>query len=139
MRKTTSSTYTPLYIIWGLLYVLTAVLGFFFPSVHGGGKAFLVVLSVCFFIPPWMILSRANKTHDAKHRTIIRALSFASLAATLLLLILNLRSVGYSEAVGVGLQAALNIVSAPMVASNLYALPLFLWATLLIGSISKPK
>lgn len=132
-------SYPLLYAAWGVLFILTVVLGFAFPEVSGGGKAFLVLISVLFFLPPWAILRRAKQTHDRRHRSVIRWLSLASLTGTLILLILNLRSVGWSEAVGLGLHAALTVVSAPMVCSNFFVLPLFLWACLLIGSFSKDK
>ena len=53
------------------------------------------------------------------------------------LLVLNLRSAGLGPALGQALNAALIIVSAPMVCSNFYVLPLFLWGTMLAAAFKK--
>ena len=50
---------------------------------------------------------------------------------TATLLVLNLLSPLWNERIGIALNAALVIVSAPMVCSNFYVLPLFLWGTLI--------
>ena len=139
MRRLHSVPYSLLYIAWGILFILTVVLGFSYPEASGGEKAVLVLISVLFFLPPWGILLKAKAEHNRRNRSVIRWLALASLAGTLILLILNLRSVGWSEAVGLGLHAALTVVSAPMICSNMYVLPLFLWACLLMGSFSKDK
>ncbi len=139
MLQLKSIKYNTLYICWGALFLLTVILGLAFPVAHGALKVVLRIISVVFFLPPWMILMKAKQDQNEKHRRLVRHLSLASLIATLVLLILNLRSVGYSEAMGAALHAALTIVSAPMVCSNLYALPIFLWACLLMGSIGKLK
>ena len=132
------SPYRLLYMAWGVLFVLTAVLGFFFPDVSDpAGRAALTVLSVLFFLPPWLILSRAKAAGKRHHIRLIRYLALSSVALTLVLLILNLRSVGLGEAVGAALNAALVIISAPMICSNFYVLPLFLWGTLIMGSFTK--
>ena len=60
-----------------------------------------------------------------------------AMVLTVVLLCLNLMSARWSEAVGVALNAALTVVSAPMVCSNFYVLPLFLWGTLLMGTFGK--
>ncbi len=139
MQQSKSTKYPFLYAIWGVLFLTTIVLGFAFPLAQGLGKALMVMISVIFFIPPWMILRKAERDGSTKHRTIIRSLSCASLVGTLILLVLNLRSVGYSDTVGTALHAALTIVSAPMICAHVYALSLFLWACLLIGSFQKKK
>ena len=59
------------------------------------------------------------------------------IALTVALLVLNLMSPRWSEAVGIALNAALVILSAPMVCSNFYVLPLFLWGTLLAAAFRK--
>ncbi len=139
MQQVDSKRYSLLYILWGVLFVLSVVLGFAYPAAEGGLRTALLVISIGFFLPPWIILIRAKSDGCAKHRTIIRYLSLASLIATVLMLVLNLRSVGHSEAVGNALHAILTVVSAPMICGQMYALSLFLWATLLMGSISKLK
>lgn len=139
MHQLKSVKYNALYLCWGALFVITVVLGFLFPVADGALKIALRLISVVFFIPPWIVLIKAKQEQNKKHRALVRHLSLASLILTLILLVLNLRSVGYSDAVGLALHAALTVVSAPMICSHLYALPIFLWATLLMGSIGKLK
>ncbi len=139
MRQLKSVKYNALYLCWGALFIITVILGLAFPAPQGAMKALFRVISVVFFIPPWMILIKAKQEQNRKPRALVRHLSLASLILTLVLLIVNLRSVGYSEAVGLALHAALTIVSAPMICSSLFALPIFLWATLLMGSVGKLK
>ena len=100
-------SYKTLYIAWAVMFMLTAVLGFLFPAAQNGWARFALGLAA------------------------------ASLAWTLALLVLNLLSVTWSESLGNALYAGLVIVSSPMVCSNLYVLPLFLWGTLLTGAFSK--
>jgi hypothetical protein len=66
----------------------------------------------------------------------IRNISAASLILTLLLLVANFASVGASVAVGDFLYGLLVVVSAPMVCSQFWVVSLFLWACLLMVSIS---
>ena len=56
---------------------------------------------------------------------------------TVALLLLNIRCAGLGEQIGLALNAALTVVSAPMVCSNFYVLPLFLWGALLTGTFVK--
>ena len=130
--------YKLLYILWAVLFALTAVLGFFFPEAEDpAGRAALAGVSVLFFLPPWLILARAKAEENRYHIRLIRWLSLCSVGLTLALLIANLRSAGLGEAVGTALNAALVIVSAPMVCSNFYVLPIFLWGTLIMGTFVK--
>jgi riboflavin transporter FmnP len=132
------SPYRLLYMAWGVLFVLTAVLGFFFPDVSDpAGRAALTVLSVLFFLPPWLILRKSRKEGKRFHSWLIGFLSMASIVLTLVLLVLNLMSPLWEERVGIALNAALVIVSAPMVCSNFYALPLFLWGVLLVAAFKR--
>ena len=43
----------------------------------------------------------------------------------------------WDEGVGIALNAALVVISAPMVCSNFYALPIFLWGVLLASAFKK--
>ena len=111
-------SYKPLYTLWGVLFALTAVLGLLFPAAEGtAARAALALVSALFFLPPALIL--------------------ASIGLTAALLCLNLMSARWSEAIGNGLHAALTVVSAPMVCSNFYVLPIFLWGTLLAAAFRK--
>ena len=130
--------YKLLYILWAALFALTAGLGLAFPEAEeGAARWMLLAVSVVFFVPPWMILVRAKADGSKKHVRLIRWLSLASILLTAALLCANLMSAGLSDAMGYALHAALTVVSAPMVCSNLYVVPLFLWGTLLAGSIGK--
>lgn len=131
-------SYTVLYILWGVLFAVTAGLGFV-PSPEGMTKTVFMLLAGAFFVPGWTILAKANKEGNTKHKTVVRNLCVASLGATLLLMVVNLLSAGWSEAVGNALHAALTIVSAPMMCGQTYLLGLFMWGCLLMGSVSKPS
>ena len=130
-------SYRLLYSLWAALFALTAVLGLVFPQAQGGGKAALMLLSLVFFLPPWLILARAKAEGNLFHIRLVRYIALASILLTLVLLILNLRSAGLGEAMGAALNAALVIVSAPMVCSNFFVLPIFCWGTLIMGSFTK--
>lgn len=129
--------YKPLYILWAVLFSLTALLGLLFPSAEGAAAALLLIISVIFFLPPWAILAKGRLEGNRKHVTLIRLLALASLAATLVLLCLNVMSVGMSEWMGNVLFSLLTVVCAPLVCSNLYIVPMFLWAALLMASLSR--
>ena len=131
-------SYKPLYTLWGVLFALTAVLGLLFPAVEGAGaRVALAVLSALFFLPPALILALARRNGERFHIWMIRWLSLASIGLTAALLCLNLMSARWSEAIGNGLHAALTVVSAPMVCSNFYVLPIFLWGALLAAAFRK--
>ena len=131
-------SYKMLYIAWAILFALTAVLGFVFPTAEGTGvKIALLVTAAVFFLPPWLILRKSRKEEKRFHRWLVGFLSMASIVLTVVLLVLNLMSPLWGERVGIGLNAALVIVSAPMVCSNFYALPIFFWGVLLAAAFKK--
>ena len=127
--------YDRLYPVWAGLFVLTAVLGLLFPEAEGFGRAILLTLTVGFFLPPWLILAKAKQTGDRQNVKLIRYLALASLAATMVLFCAGIWSVGTS--LGQTLQILMSIICAPLTCGNYYVLPMFLWATLLIGSFRK--
>lgn len=130
--------YRVLYALWAGMFALTAVLGFLFPNVtHTAGRAALMLTAALFFLPPWLILAKAKAAGARWHIRLVRNLSLTSIVMTVVLLCANLLSAGMGEAMGRALNAALTIVSAPLVCSNFFALPLFLWGTLVMGAISK--
>ena len=131
-------SYKMLYIAWAALFALTAVLGFVFPAAETlGARLALAGLAVVFFLPPWLILAKSRSEGRRFHVWLIGFLAAASIVLTVALLVLNLMSPRWSEAVGIALNAALVILSAPMVCSNFYVLPLFLWGTLLAAAFRK--
>ncbi len=142
MNLTKSMRYRMLYILWAGLFLLTAVLGLIFPAAEGIGKAVLRIISILFFLPPWLILEKARKEGCRRQRNVVRMFCAASLILTTVMLCLNILSAKHSDALGNALHWILTVVSAPMVCSNFYVLPLFLWAALLMfsfGRMEKPR
>lgn len=117
-----------LYRLWAVLYVVCVILGFL-PQPEGGA---FTALSVLFFLPPLILLYRAKTQGRKGTAALIRNLSALSLILTLGMLILNIVCAVGSQTLGNALHAALNVISAPMIASDNWALSLFLWACLLI-------
>lgn len=132
-------SYKTLYIAWAAMFVLTAALGFAFPSAMGALLAVLRLIAVLFFLPPAVILVRAKRAGERFHVLLLRWLALASIVLTAVLLVLNLLSTPWSLAIGNALYAALVVISAPMACANHYALSLFLWGTLLTGTFYKVK
>lgn len=124
-----------LYMIWGILYVLCTALGFI-PQPEGAAGVLFTVLSVLFFVPGWVLLLRSEKQAEKKTPRTVCILSAASLVLTLVALIVNFLSVGAAFAVGDVLYGLLIIVSTPMICSGYWVLSLFLWAYMLMKSIS---
>ena len=125
-------SYKMLYIAWAMLFALTAVLGFIFPQAEGApAEIAMLVVSAVFFLPPWLILWKTRAEGRRFHARLVGFLALASIVLTATLLVLNLMSPLWNEQIGIALNAALVIVSAPMVCSNFYVLPLFLWGTLI--------
>ena len=131
-------SYKTLYSAWAILFALTAVLGFIFPQAEGAGvKIALLVIAAVFFLPPWVILRKTRAEGRRFHARLIGFLAMASIVLTAMLLVLNLMSPLWNERVGIALNAALVIVSAPMVCSNFFVLPLFLWGMLLAAAFKR--
>lgn len=119
-----------LFILWGVLFVLCAGLGFL-PETSGWTTA----ASVLFFLPPALLLYKG----DRNTVLLVRNLSALSLGVTLVTLILNFVLAVSSEALGNVLHYVLTIVSAPMMCSGYWVLSLFLWACLLMASLKGLK
>ena len=109
-----------LYIAWGVLYIVTAALGFI-PEVDGLAAAGMTALSLIFFVPGFILLYRGEK------KTVL-ILSVVSLALTALCLVLNVWSVGMTADMGDFLYWLLGLISAPMFCSRFWVLSLFGWA-----------
>lgn len=127
-----------LYIFWGGLFVLTAALGLAFPYASSSlGRVFLGLISGVFFLPPWLILAKARQKGDRRQIRIIRYLAMTSLGAAMVLICAGILSASGNQAWGNALHVMLTVVCAPLVCSNFYVLPLFGWATLLVGSFRR--
>lgn len=128
-----------MFILWGSLYVLCAGLGFIpgtSDTVQPGVQGVLTVLSILFFLPPMYLAHTAKKVGDVECLKLLRNLAALSLTVTLVLLVLNLLSALASTWVGDLLHILLILVSAPMVCSGYWAASLFLWAWVLMVSLS---
>ena len=121
-----------LFVLWGVLFILCAGLGFV-PEPQSAWKVAMTVLSVLFFLPPALLLWQA----DRNTAMLIRNLSLLSLGVTLVVLILNFVLAVSSETLGNVLHYVLVVVSAPMICSGYWVLSLFLWACLLMVSLKK--
>ena len=121
-----------LYALWAVLFILCAGLGFI-PEPEGAAATVMTTLSVFCFVPPALLLYQGGK-QDA---LLIRNLSALSLGLTLVLLILNFLTAFSSETLGKILHYVLTIVSSPMICSGHWAMSLFLWACLLMGSLKQ--
>ena len=131
-------SYKTLYLGWAAMFVLTAAVGFLIPEERSlGVRIAMTAVMGLFFVPPWLILARARAAQNRHHIRLLRWLSIGSLALTAVLLVLNLSSATQSEAVGIALNAALTVVSAPMMCANTFAAPLFLWGCLLTDTFRK--
>lgn len=124
-----------LYLSWGILFIVTAGLGFI-PESQGLGKALLFLLGIGFFVPGALLLYYAAKQKNIAVARCVRNVSMISLGSTFLLLVANFCSVFLPEAAGDSLYVLLTIVSAPMACCQLWALSLFLWACLLMTSLT---
>ena len=127
-----------LFALWGSLFIVCAGLGFI-PEPTGPVRVILTAASLAFFVPPALILHRAVKGRDTAVLKLVRNLSALSLGLTLVLLVLNFLCALRSETLGDLLYWILVIVSSPMVCSGYWVLSLFLWACLLMVSLSALK
>lgn len=119
--------------VWGGMYVLCAALGFINTN-NGLLQALFAILSVGFFIPGGILLYEAVTEKDKKTVRWVRYLSLASLVLTVLTVIGSVLSLPGGDAAGMRMHILLGIISAPMFSSQWWAISLFLWACLLMGS-----
>ena len=101
-----------LFVLWGVLFILCAGLGFV-PEPQSAWKVAMTVLSVLFFLPPALLLYRA----DRDTVLLVRNLSALSLGVTLVVLILNFVLAVSSETLGNVLHYILVVVSCPLMVS----------------------
>ena len=120
-----------LFVLWGVLFVLCAGLGFLEASALG------LIAALLFFVPPAVLLYCSGE--DRHTLLLIRNLSALSLGLTLAFLILNLLTAFASEMLGNFVHYILVIVSSPMICSGHWAMSMFLWACLLMMSLKLLK
>jgi hypothetical protein len=130
---------TKLYIIWAALYGVCALLSLI-PNPPSLLEAFMFILSMGFYVPGGILLYGAQKKGDRKTIRLIRYLAVGWLAVTAILLVLNITSVAGDAAWGKLLYYTMALVSAPMISSQVWLLPMFIWACFLFVSFKKlPK
>ena len=127
-----------LYIAWIILYGLCAGLGCI-GAPTGWLYGLCIAASILFFLPPALLLHRADKRSDRKTITKILFISLAWLTVTLLLIICNILSIGASELAGTILHYLLVVCTAPMICGQIWLLIIFFWACLMSASIKLLK
>ena len=123
-----------LFVLWGVLYGLGAVLGFV-PSPEGALKVLMIALAVACFIPPLML----NRVGGAGTVRLVRDLSIIWLVLTVVLIVANIASVTASTLVGNVLHCLLVVISSPMVAGQWWIVSLFGWAFVLFDAVQRLK
>lgn len=126
------------YYLWAGAFVLCALLSLL-TNRNSVLQAVMTVFSLAFFAPPGVLLGIAFRDGDKKTVKCLRLISCLSLGLTLLLFILNILSLGWSEAAGNTLYYILLFLSVPARCCDSYALSLFLWACLLFSTFLKFK
>ena len=123
-------------ILWGVLYAVCAGLGFI-PAPKGIAWGLMVFFSLVFFLPPFVLLNRASRAGDTVTLKRLRTVALIWLAVTVVMILLNILSVAFSELAGTVLYYFLILLTAPMICSQVWLLPLFLWACLMIAAWMK--
>jgi len=123
-----------LFALWGGLFLLCAGLGFL-PEPN----LLTTLTALACFVPPALLLYQAGQQRDTHTLKLVRNLASLSLGLTAVLLILNFMTALSSESLGSVVYYILVIVSSPMVCSGHWAMSLFLWACLLMVSLTQLK
>ena len=122
--------------LWAGMYIVCAVLGFI-SDPEGFSYGMLLFCALAFFVPPALLLYQAKKDGSRKDILLVRTLSLLSLGVTLLALVANFLTVWSDSLVlGDAMYYVLYFVSVPMVCSQNWVVSLFLWACLLMSSLS---
>ena len=127
-----------LYALWGGMFIVCAGLGFI-PEPSAYAQNLMTLAAVIFFVPPALLLWQAGKAGDRHTLCLVRNLSLVSLGLTLALIVLNIACALGSEALGGVLNSVLIVVSSPMICGGGWVLSLFLWACLMVVSLSLLK
>ena len=128
--------------IWAGMFILCAVLGYL-PPQEGANKWLLVTFALLFFLPPGLLIYQCWREKDKKMLRLVRIVALTVLAATVILLVVNLLSIALlivmpektALAVGDVLYYLLILVSTPMVCGQYWGIGLVGWAALLWSAI----
>ena len=118
-----------LFALWGVLWIFCGLLGLMAEPVEGF-RIFMRLAALGCFLPPVLLL----RSKDARTVRLIRNLSAASLALTLLALVGNVLSLLGGVTLGNVMNVVLAIVSTPMFCSQIWVLSIFCWAFLMIAA-----
>ena len=132
MKKST------LYYIWLGAFVLCFLLSLI-EKPSGPLQVVMTIFSLGFFVPPVCLFVKAKQENDTKSIKTLRKIAIFALALTLLLFVLNIMSLAWSEAFGTFLYYVLTFVSVPAVCCKSWALSLFLWGCLLSATFLKDQ
>ena len=125
-----------LYILWAVLYC--ACVGFSFArTTNTGGRVFQVLLSLAFFVPPYVRVFQAKKEENRKAIKTLRWISIGVLVMSMVLLALNIASVKFPTRAGTVLFVLLTILAPPLACGQQFALSLFMWACLMMLTLQK--
>ena len=125
--------YKYLYLMWAGMYVLCAGLGFV-PADQSPVYWLLFFISCLFFVPPGWILAQAIRQKNRKQVKAVWIISLAWLILTVVLLVINFMTVGSSQAVGTAMYYLLTALASPMICSQVWVVPMFLFGCLLTAS-----
>ena len=125
--------YKYLYIMWAGMYLLCAGLGFLYDP-QGVVYWLLFFIGMLFFVPPVWILVQAIRQNNRRQIKAVFVISIVWLLLTLFLLVMNFLSVASTEAVGTAMYYLLTALASPMVCSQVWIAPMFLFGCLLTAS-----
>lgn len=128
-----------LYSGWGIMYIVSVALSLI-QNPTGAAKIALLIFSVMFFVPGFLLLYNHLRSGNRKGIALIRWLSLASLVLTLISLVLFFLFAGLNNETAVNVTyEVLALVSAPMLCSQYWVVSLFLWACLFFASFAKKQ
>ena len=117
-----------IYIIWAVWY-LTCLFLSLGATPQGFAKAAFVMTGLAFYVPAYYLLYLSKK--DAKHIKVVQYISVGSLVAFVVLFVLNVLSVKWSDGAGRILDILFKVFCAPITCMQYWVVGLFMWAGLL--------
>lgn len=124
-----------IWIAWAVLYGICTVLAFI-PTISGTLSGLMILLSIGFFVPGAMLIREGKSRRDRGLLKKVRNVCLLSLGLTLAGILLNFLSVNGSAALGTVAYWFLILVSTPMVCAQIWLISMFLWAFLLMATLT---
>ena len=125
------------WLSWLYLFILSAVLGFI--PAAGFLKAVFVMVAVGFFVPGFILLTKADHRDDQKTIRLVRNIAIFALILATVLIMLNMLSATMTKAWGDVFYGMLVIFSAPLICGQYWVLTLFGWACLMVYGTTQLK